>query len=132
MNVIGRVNTALIGVALTPSEADQLHALIRARTLDEHEPTNRPTVSEAVDAVRAASYKIHDPGTPQHGTHIVHVVGPDNIGADLDLEYVLTLIRVAGTSRLAWIDTPDRHTLTIDRGRSGVVAVEAVREDSNR
>lgn len=133
MSTVERVKMALQRVVLTPTEAQQLISIITARTLTDEPLTDRPTVSEAVDAVRAAAYEIHDPGTYENGMRIVHTVGPDNVGKDFDLEYVLTMVRVAGTNRLRWNNNEhDRHALIIDRGQRGAIAVEAIREGANR
>lgn len=133
MNSIERVRQALSCMVLTPTEAQRLIAVINARTIPDEPMTERPSVSEAVDAVRAASYEIHDPGTPQNGLRIVHTVGLNNVGADMDLERVLTIVRVAGTNRLRWnTNRHDRHALIIDRGHYGAIAVEATRNGATR
>jgi hypothetical protein len=124
MSEIERVAAALMRVVLTPTEATRLKGIIDARTITDEPMTDRPTVSQAIDAVRAAAYEVHDPGTPQHGLLIVHVIDQQGIGADWDLDRLLTTIRVAGRGRLSWNIRTDRHRLTIDRGRLGVLYVD--------
>lgn len=128
MSVINQVHRLLECSIFTPTEADRLKGIIDARTISADEPDQRPTVSQAIDAVRAASYEIHDPGTSDHGRRIVHTTTPTGFGADWDLDGVLRTIRIAGSSRLAWINSDGRHTLRIDRGYAGIIDVEAVRE----
>lgn len=133
MSTVERVKMALQRVVLTPTEAQQLISIITARTLTDEPMTDRPSVSEAVDAVRAVSYEIQDPGTAWNGLRIVHTVGPNNVGDDMELELVLTMIRVAGAGRLRWnTNEHDRHALIIDRGQYGAIAVEATREGVTR
>lgn len=124
MSEIERVAAALMRVVLTPTEATRLKGIIDTRTITDEPMTDRPTVSEAMDAVRAASYEIHDPGTPEHGMRIVHVIEGHGRSADWELSDVLRTIRTAGRSRLSWNVRTDRHRLTIDRGGVGILYVD--------
>lgn len=123
MSELERVKSCLLRVVLTPTEAQQLHAIIEARTLPDEPMTERPTIREAVDAVTAASWEVVDPGSHFHGQRIVHVLNNGH-GADWVLDEVTRTIRVAGRSRLVWNTRMDRHRLTIDRGQLGTIHVD--------
>lgn len=124
MGHIDRVRQALYRLTLTQTEAQQLHAIIEARTIPADTITTGPTVAEATQAVEQAAYEIHDPGTPDHGKYIVHVIDTRGVGMDWDLADVVRTIRVAGRSRLSWNVRTDRHRLTIDRGNAGTIHVD--------
>jgi hypothetical protein len=124
MGEIDRVRQALYRLMFTPTEAQQLHAIIEARTIPDTTNTGGPTVAQAVEAVEQAAYEVHDPGTPDHGLRIVHVIDEYGRGSDWELDQVLRTIRVAGRARLRWNVRTDRHRLTIDRGYAGIMHVD--------
>lgn len=124
MSSVERVKQALMRTVLTPTEANHLHQIITARTITDEPTTDRPTVREALDAVLAAAYEVHDPGTPDHGTRIIHTIDSHGVGQDWQLTEIQRTIVVAGRNRLSWNVRTDRHRLTIDRGNAGALHVD--------